>query len=103
MQRVTLVRYTTKPDCTAENDRLSLAVFDEVRRGRPKDVAYAVFRDGDEFLHLFVNLKEDSSDAVTGLTSFDVYQEKIRDRCIAPPEPMRVVMELVDSYGFAGE
>jgi hypothetical protein len=101
MQRVTLVRYTTKPDSTDENEQLSRAVFDEVRRNQPKHIAYAVFRDGDEFVHLFVNLAEDSSDAVTGLASFDRYQEKIRERSVAPPEPIRVVTQLVDSYGFA--
>jgi hypothetical protein len=102
MQRLTIVRYTTKPEATAENERLSKAVFDEVRHNEPAGVAYALFRHGDEFVHLFVNLSEASSDAVTGLVSFERYQEGIRERCITPPEPLRLQMDLIESYGFTG-
>ena len=61
MQRVTLVRYTTKPDRAAENEALSRAVFAQLRNAPPEGVAYALFRDGDEFIHVFVNLKEDDA------------------------------------------
>ena len=100
MQRVTMVRYTTKPEATEENERLSQAVFDEVRRNQPEGIAYALFRNGDEFVHLFVNLKEDSSDALTGLASFDRYQENIGARFDQPPQPTRLALPLVESYGF---
>lgn len=100
MQRLTIVSYTTKPDATAENERLTQAVFDEVRQNKPAGVAYAAFRQGDEFVHLFVNLSEDSSEAVTGLRSFHQYQEGIRERCMMSPEPLRFQMDLIESYGF---
>jgi len=100
MQRVTMVRYATRPEATAENERLSRAVFDEVRANAPADVAYALFRDGDEWVHLFVNLAADNSEAVTGLASFDAYQASISDRCVAPPQPVRLSVELVDAYGL---
>lgn len=67
MQRVTLVRYTAKPDRAEENQALSLAVFSELKITKPEHVAYAVFRDGADFVHLFVNLREDDSAAVTEL------------------------------------
>jgi hypothetical protein len=56
--------------------------------------------DGAAFVHLFVNMREDHADAVTGLSSFAAYQAKLRDRCVAPPEATRLSLELVDSYGL---
>jgi hypothetical protein len=95
-----MVRYATKPEAGAENARLSHAVFDELRANAPEQVAYALFRDGDEWVHLFVNFAADNSNAVTGLTSFDTYQANLSARCAAPPDPLRLSVELVDSYGF---
>jgi len=79
---------------------LSREVFDEVRRTAPDGICYAVFRNGDEVTHLFLNLREDSSDAVTALASFDRYQQDILERCVEPPQPTRLSVELVDSYGL---
>jgi hypothetical protein len=100
MQRVTLVRYTTKPDHAAENEALSRAVFAQLRSVLPDGVAYALFRDGDEFIHIFLNLREDESAPVTGLTAFKAFEKGIVERCEAPPKPMRVAANLVDQYGF---
>lgn len=100
MQRVTLVRYTTKPERAAENEALSRAVFAELRGNAPEDVAYALFRDGNEFLHVFLNLKEDASAAVTELPSFKAFQKGITERCEEPPKPTRLAVELVEAYGF---
>ena len=65
MQRVTLVRYTAKPEQAAENETLARAVFAELQAKAPARVAYALFKDGLEFLHLFVNLEKDDSSPVT--------------------------------------
>ena len=100
MQRVTLVRYTAKPDRASENEALSLAVFAELRRVMPEHVAYALFRDGNEFVHLFVNTKDDDSASVTELPSFKAYTEGILARCEAPPEQTRLRLNLLDSYGL---
>jgi hypothetical protein len=100
MQRLTMVRYGVRPEAVEENERLSRAVFDEVRANAPPDVAYALYRQGDEFIHLFLNLREDNSDAVTGLASFDAYQADLAARCTTPPQPVRLSVELVDSYGL---
>ncbi len=102
MPRVTLVRYTTKPDCAAENEALSRAVFAELHKTKPADIAYGLFKepDGVSFVHLFINLAEDSSDAVTELPTFKAFEKSIRDRCAVPPTPTRFTVDLVDSYGL---
>ena len=102
MQRVTIVRYTAKPDRADENEALSRAVFAELRATRPDAVAYALFRDGADFLHLFINLKADDSEAVTGLPSFQAFSKDAADRYAAAPEVVRLGLELVESYGLAG-
>jgi hypothetical protein len=100
MQRVTLVRYTAKPERAAENEKLSKAVFAELKASGPEQVAYALFRNGPEFLHVFVNLKEDDSAVVTELPTFKAFSREIAERCDKPPEQTRLSLELVDSYGF---
>jgi hypothetical protein len=101
MQRVTLVRYTTQPDRTPENEALSRAVFAELRSAAPANVAYALFRDGNEFLHLFVNMEGDASDPLTELPAFKEFSKNIKERCEVPPQPTRITTQLVESYGFA--
>lgn len=100
MQRVTLVRYTTKPDRAAENEALSRAVFAQLREARPDGVAYALFRDGDEFIHVFLNLKADESAPVTELPTFKAFERGVVERCDVPPKATRLAVQLVDSYGF---
>jgi hypothetical protein len=100
MQRVTLVRYTTRADRAAENEALSRAVFAQLRNAPPDGVAYALFRDGNEFIHVFLNLQEDESAAVTELPTFKAFQDGIAERCEVPPKATRLAVQLVDSYGF---
>ena len=100
MQRVTLVRYTTKPDRAAENEQLSRKVFAQLRSDPPEGVAYALFRDGNEFIHVFLNLREDESAPVTELPAFKAFQDGIAERCEIPPQATRLAVQLVDSYGF---
>ena len=100
MQRLTVVRYATKPECAAENEALSRAVFAELRATAPDHVAYALFRDGVDFVHVFINSRNDDSNAVTELPSFKVYAKGVTERCEAPPEPMRLSLSLLESYGL---
>ena len=102
MQRVTLVRYTAKPDHAAENERLARAVFAELKQAAPPHIAYGLFRNGMEFIHLFVNTKDDDAGALLGLASFKAYAEDVADRCEALPEPLRLSVHLLESYGLAG-
>jgi hypothetical protein len=101
MQRVTLVRYTTKPGRADENEALARAVFDELRSTAPADTAYALFRDGDDFLHLFVNTADEDASQLVELPSFKTYVQDIAARCEAPPAPQRIHMALLDAYGLA--
>ncbi len=102
MQRVTLVRYTTKPDRAAENEALSRAVFTELHAKKPSGIAYGLFKepDGVSFVHVFINLAADNSDAVTELPTFKAFEKTIKERCEAPPQPTRMSLDLVDSYGL---
>jgi len=100
MQRITLVRYTTKPGRAEENQTLSMAVFDQARAQQPQGVGYALFRDGDSFAHLFVSWDGDSSDAITELPAFKAFSKDATDRYIAAPDVVRLALDCVDVYGF---
>ena len=102
MARVTMVRYTTKPERSAENEALARAVFSELHEKKPAGIAYGLFKepDGVSFVHVFINLAEDSSDAVTELPTFKAFEKTIRERCATPPAPARISADLFDSYGL---
>ena len=100
MQRVTLVRYTAKPDRAAENETLARTVFAELRAASPDHLAYALFKDGLEYVHLFVNTAADDSDALTDLPSFKAYAKDVTARCEAPPQVTRLSLRLLESYGL---
>jgi hypothetical protein len=100
MQRVTLVRYKTKPEGADANEALSRAVFAELRRTAPAHVAYALFRNGCDFAHVFINAETDDSSAVTELPSFKAFTKDAEARWEAPPETIRLGMRLVESYGL---
>jgi hypothetical protein len=102
MQRVTFVRYTAKPDRAEENEALSRAVFTELHAAKPSGVAYALFRSGNEFVHLFVNLEEDSSDILTERPVFKAFSAGGPERWEAPPEVIRLATDMIASYGFEG-
>ena len=100
MPRVTLVRYTAKPDRADENEALARAVFEELKTVRPADIAYALFRDGPDFLHVFVNTVDDSADALTELPAFKAFGNGQMERLEAEPAVTRSIMDLVASYGL---
>jgi quinol monooxygenase YgiN len=100
MSRITTVRYRVKPGCEAENAALSRAVFDEMRASPPAGVAYALFRDGQDFLHVFVNTAADDATVLTETPAFKRFSAEIGARQEAPPEVMRADMTLLDSFGL---
>lgn len=101
MQRVTLVRYVVKPDQVTENEALSRNVFAELRTRLPEKMAYALFRNGPEFVHIFVNLAADDSAVLTELASFKAYTKDFDTRRETAPEVTRLSLDLLDSYGLA--
>lgn len=104
MPRVTMVRYTTKPDRAAENEALSRAVFTELHEKMPDGIAYGLFKEanGVSFVHVFVNLAADESAPVTDLPTFKAFEKGIIERCVMPPQATRLSLDLIDSYGLKG-
>ncbi len=100
MQRVTVVRYTVKPEYADENEVLARAVFAELEEAKPAGLSYALFREGRAFLHAFVNARADDAEALTALPAFKAYQAQIGERCENPPDVQRSCMEMLEAYGF---
>jgi len=102
MQRLTIVRYKVKPEAVAENESLSHAVFDRVRRDAPAGISYSLFKeaDGQSFVHVFLNTEEDSSDLLTETPEFAAFSAGISARCEIPPQVTRLSVGRVDSYGY---
>lgn len=100
MQRLTIVRYKVKADAVAENENLSHAVFDRVRRDAPEGVSYILFKetDGQSFVHMFLNMREDSSDVLTETPEFQAFTADISARCEIPPQVTRLSVEQVNAY-----
>jgi hypothetical protein len=82
------------------NEALSRAVFAELKITAPARVSYTLFRDGLDFVHLFVNTASDDASVLTELDSFKTYSADIAGRCEAPPEVTRFALTLLDSYGL---
>ncbi|HEX8938222.1 MAG TPA: hypothetical protein VF776_08145 [Sphingomicrobium sp.] len=101
MQRLTIVRYKVKPEAVVENETLSHAAFDRLRRDAPRDVSYNLFKesDGQSFVHVFLNHQEDSSDVLTETSEFKAFTAEISKRCEIPPEVTRLSVDQIDSYG----
>jgi hypothetical protein len=98
MQRVTMVRYTAKPERADENERLSRAVFAELRETHPPGIAYTLCRTGNEFVHVFINFNADESESVTELPSFKAFSAAGTDRWLAPPDVVRLGVNVVEAY-----
>lgn len=100
MRKVTMVRYSAKPECVDENEALARNVFAELRASAPGHVAYLMFKDGTDYLHLFVNLGADDSSPLTALPGFKAYAKGIGERCIALPTATNFSLQLVEAYGI---
>ena len=77
-------------------------MFEELRAKSPPGMAYALFRDGNDFAHVFVNFAADDANALTETDAFKAFTADIRTRCEAPPEQTRLSLNLVQAYGFEG-
>ena len=97
-----MIRYTLKPDRVDENERLSRAVFDALRRQRPAGLHYATFRlgDGVSFMHVVSYDDGASADALTSMPEFKAFTEGVKARCADPPA--RTDLTEIGSYGFFG-
>lgn len=93
----TLVRYRAKPERADENQRLSVAVFDELKGKAPAGLRYAVFRlPDDTFVH--IAMSDDGGPSLSSFDSFRAFQKDIRERCAEPPQPAEPA--IVGNYGM---
>jgi hypothetical protein len=89
----TLIRYKTKPESADKNAELIAAVFSELKDAKPESVRYLSLRlEDDSFVHFVESNTEDGSSVLRKLTSFQAFQEGIRDRCIEPPVAREAVI-----------
>ncbi|HWF24835.1 MAG TPA: hypothetical protein VG275_05280 [Solirubrobacteraceae bacterium] len=77
-----MIRYTVKPDRVQENEDLVRAVYAELHRTEPEGFRYATFKldDGDAFVHLHVNEREDGTNALAELPVFKEFSRGISER-----------------------
>jgi hypothetical protein len=80
-----VIRYTTKPECADENERLIRAVFAELAAEKPDGLHYASFRldDGVSFLHVAVVDGEENP--LTTSAAFGAFQADIKERLVEGP------------------
>src|SRR5580693_5107050 len=71
------------------------AVFAQLRNTSPKGLAYALFQDGNDFVHVFLNLQADASAPLTELPTFKTFENGIVERCEVPPNVTRLAAQLV--------
>jgi hypothetical protein len=95
-----MVRYKLKAERVAENERLVVAVYDELARLKPAGLRYATLRldDGISFMHIVSHEEKDGANALTALPAFKAFSAGIKERCVEPPT--RVSLEVVGSYGM---
>jgi hypothetical protein len=81
-----IVIYKVKPEADAENQRLLEKVFEELHEKQPPDFRYLLARMEDgTFVHLVFS-ESDGPLPLNQMDSFKAYQEKVRERLIAPPQ-----------------
>jgi hypothetical protein len=92
-----VIQYTTKPECSDENERLIRAVFAELAEQNPEGLRYSAFRldDGGTFLH--VATLDGKENPLTTLAAFRAFQSAISDRCVVGPNPVDAIV--VGSFG----
>jgi hypothetical protein len=94
-----MVRYTVKPECVEENERLVRAVYEELAAVAPSALSYATFKleDGVSFVHIASNRSEGET-PLTSLAAFKAFTKDIRDRCAAPP--VTTELQEIGSFSF---
>jgi len=95
-----MVRYTLKPECVAENERLAAAVYEALHAARPAGLRYATFRlgDGVSFMHVVSHEAGEGVNALTSLPAFQAFAAGGKERCVEPPQ--RTELTEIGSYGW---
>jgi len=97
---VTVVRYTTKPECADENQALIEQVFAELATAAPEGLRYASFRlaDGVSFVHVASVETSDGANPLTTTPAFTEFVRQIGERAVEPPAASDATM--IGSYRF---
>jgi hypothetical protein len=80
-----IIRYTTKPECADENERLIRAVFAELASSDPGGLHYAAFRLEDKVSFVHVAVLDGDDNPLTASAAFAEFQRGIKDRCTQGP------------------
>jgi hypothetical protein len=98
MSETVVVRYETRADAAAENQRLVERVFAELNAAAPPGLHYAAFRlaDGVSFVH--VALIEGDADPLSRSPAFAEFQRGASGRMVGLP--VRADAALIGSYRF---
>src|SRR3984957_11014605 len=80
-----IIRYTTKPECADENERLIRAEFAELADHDPEGLRYAAFRPEDKGRLVHVAVLEGASNPLAASAAFAEFQRGIKDRCADGP------------------
>ncbi len=91
-----IIRYTTKPECADENERLIRAVFAELARGEPGRPVVPAFRLADKVSFVHVATLDGDDNPLTRSAAFAEFQRGIKDRCADGPEAADA--EITGSY-----
>ena len=98
----TLIRYKTKPESTADNERLIKDVFAQLHAQSPDGVGYLALKLGDgSFVHFVRVDPTGKNESITGLEAFGRFQSGIRDRVLEPPQSNEVMV--VGNYRMLNE
>lgn len=98
---ITVVRYTTKPECADENQAFVEKVFAELDTECPEGLRYMTFRlaDGATFVHVASIETADGANPLVATAAFGAFQRDIAERCVDGPHVMDATV--VGAYGFA--
>ncbi|HEX2823906.1 MAG TPA: hypothetical protein VHO07_27650 [Streptosporangiaceae bacterium] len=85
MTVVKVIRYTAKPECADENERLIRAVFAELAEHDPQGLRYAAFRLDDQVSFVHVAVLDGEANPLADCVAFAEFQRGIKDRCADGP------------------
>jgi hypothetical protein len=91
-----VVRYTTKPECADENERLIRAVFAELAQDNPEGLQYAAFRLDDQITFVHVAVLDGDKNPLADSAAFAEFQRGIKERCAEGP--VAADAEIIGSY-----
>jgi hypothetical protein len=97
MSKATVVRYTTRPEASDENERMIKAVFAQLADERPEGMRYVAIRldDGVSFVHVAVFDGDDNP--LQALNAFGEFASTVGARCADGPSPVNG--SVIGDYG----